>query len=127
MASEGGRVGHVVVGLGLNVNTPAFPDDLATKATSLRLASGRAFDRAEVLAAVLDAFEPLYDDYRAEGPSVAVAAWEPFAALGARCRVAGPGAAVIEGVALGIDPDGALRVRDDAGHVHRILSGEIAT
>lgn len=129
MASEGGRVGHVVVGMGLNVNAAAFPDELAEKATSLRLAGGRALDRAEVLAAVLDAFEPLYDDYRAEGPAVAVAAWEPFAALGARCRVGGPGQTtdVIEGVALGIDADGALRVRDDAGRIHRVISGEIAT
>jgi BirA family biotin operon repressor/biotin-[acetyl-CoA-carboxylase] ligase len=129
MATEGGRVGHVVVGLGLNVNAAAFPDELADKATSLRLAGGRALDRAVVLAAVLDAFEPLYDEYRAEGPTIAAAAWEPFAALGSRCRVGGPGQTtdVIEGVTLGLDPDGALRVRDDAGRVHRVLSGEIAT
>jgi BirA family biotin operon repressor/biotin-[acetyl-CoA-carboxylase] ligase len=129
MATEGGRVGHVVVGLGLNVNAAAFPDELADKATSLRLAGGRALDRAAVLAAVLDAFEPLYDEYRAEGPAVAAVAWEPFAALGSRCRVGGPGQAgdIIEGVTLGLDPDGALRVRDDAGRVHRVLSGEIAT
>jgi BirA family biotin operon repressor/biotin-[acetyl-CoA-carboxylase] ligase len=122
MATEGTRVGHVVVGIGLNVNTAAFPAELAEIATSLRLAGGRALDRTEVLAALLEAFEPLYDDYRAEGPAIVSAAWEPFARLGERARVG-----ALEGVTLGLDPDGALRVRDDAGKVHRVLSGEITT
>jgi BirA family biotin operon repressor/biotin-[acetyl-CoA-carboxylase] ligase len=129
MASEGGRVGHVVVGLGLNVNAAAFPDELAARATSLRLAAGRAFDRAAVLAAVLGAFEPLYDEFQRRGPAAAIAAWQEHAALGERCRVAQPGGAgdPLEGVALGVDADGALRLRDDSGHIHRVLSGEIST
>jgi BirA family biotin operon repressor/biotin-[acetyl-CoA-carboxylase] ligase len=127
MSSEGGQVGHVVVGLGLNVNALAFPAELADRATSLRLVAGRAFDRAAVLAAVLESFEPLYEDYGARGPEAASEAWQPFAALGERCRVGAPGERPIEGVALGVDPDGALRLRDDAGHIHRVLSGEIST
>jgi BirA family transcriptional regulator, biotin operon repressor / biotin---[acetyl-CoA-carboxylase] ligase len=126
MSSEGGRVGHVVVGLGLNVNGTAFPAELADRATSLRLAAGRAFDRADVLAAVLEALEPLYESFVARGPAAATAAWQEFAALGERCRVSGPGAP-LEGVALGVDADGALRVRDDSGSIHRVLSGEIST
>ena len=126
MSSEGGRVGHVVVGLGLNVNTAVFPDELAARATSLRRAAGRAFDLADVLAAVLEALEPLYEDFVARGPAAATAAWQEFAALGERCRVSGPGAP-LEGVALGVDPDGALRLRDDSGTIHRVLSGEIST
>ncbi|HEY2732240.1 MAG TPA: biotin--[acetyl-CoA-carboxylase] ligase [Polyangia bacterium] len=126
MSSEGARVGHVVVGLGLNVNAAVFPTELAERATSLRLAAGRAFDRAAVLATVLEAFEPLYDAYCARGAAVASEAWQPFASLGERCRVSAPGAP-LEGVALGIDADGALRLRDDAGRIHRVLSGEIST
>ena len=33
----------------------------------------------------------------------------------------------LEGIMLGIDADGALRLQDDAGHIHRVLSGEITT
>jgi BirA family transcriptional regulator, biotin operon repressor / biotin---[acetyl-CoA-carboxylase] ligase len=126
MSSEGGRVGHVVVGIGLNVNTSAFPDELAARATSLRLAAGHAFDRAVVLAAVLAAFEPLYETFAAHGPASIGAAWQSFAAMGERCRVSAPGQP-LEGIALGIDPDGALRLRDDSGRIHRVLSGEIFT
>jgi BirA family biotin operon repressor/biotin-[acetyl-CoA-carboxylase] ligase len=124
MASEGERVGHVVVGIGLNVNTLDFPPDIAARATSLRLVAGHFFDRASVVAAILDSFEPLYDDFVARGPAVAVTAWRDHAALGERCRVTAAGAA-LEGVAVGLDPDGALLLRDDAGRVHRVLSGEI--
>lgn len=126
MVSEGERIGHVVVGIGLNVNALTFPDDLAARATSLRRALGTRQDRTALLAELLAAFELLYDEFRAEGPGPAVAAWQEFAALGARWRVSGAGRP-LEGVALGVDPDGALRLRDDAGRVHRVLSGEVLT
>jgi BirA family biotin operon repressor/biotin-[acetyl-CoA-carboxylase] ligase len=121
MASAGGRVEHVVVGIGINVNATAFPDELAERATSLRLATGRPVDRAGVLAALLDAFEPLFEAFEQEGPAPAVAAFTEYAALPQRCRIDDR----LEGVALGVDPDGALRLRDDAGQIHRVISGEV--
>jgi BirA family biotin operon repressor/biotin-[acetyl-CoA-carboxylase] ligase len=121
MASAGERVEHVVVGIGINVNATAFPDGLAGRATSLRLATGQAIDRARLLAGVLNAFEPLYDEFQRHGPAAAIAAFSAYAALPERCRVDDR----LEGVALGVDPDGALRLRDDAGRIHRVISGEV--
>lgn len=131
MATEGVTVSHVVVGIGINVNTRAFPPALAAIATSLRQARAAAggdqiIDRLDVLGAVLCAFEAAYDRFRADGPAAAVALWNPFAALGTRCRVRADGRDV-EGTSLGIDPDGALRIRDDDGRVHRVVSGEVTT
>jgi BirA family biotin operon repressor/biotin-[acetyl-CoA-carboxylase] ligase len=100
-----------------------FPDELAERATSLRLATGQPVDRARVLAALLDAFEPLYDEFERRGPEVAVAAFTEYAGLPDRCRVDDR----LQGVALGVDPDGALRLRDDAGQIHRVISGEVQT
>jgi BirA family biotin operon repressor/biotin-[acetyl-CoA-carboxylase] ligase len=133
MATEGQQVAHVVVGIGLNVNTRQFPAALADKATSLLVARGTAerdaepIDRLEVLVAVLAAFEAAYERFRAEGPGAAVALWNPYAAIGARCRVRTADGSDVEGVSLGLDPDGALRVRDDDGRVHRVVSGEVTT
>jgi BirA family biotin operon repressor/biotin-[acetyl-CoA-carboxylase] ligase len=121
MASAGERVEHVVVGIGINVNTTSFPAELADRATSLRLATGQPIDRARLLAAVLNAFEPLYDDFERRGAAAAVAAFNAYSALPERCRVDDR----LQGVALGIDPDGALRLRDDAGRIHRVISGEV--
>ncbi len=124
MATSGARIEHVVVGIGLNVNGLDFPPELAGRATSLRAALGRPVDRAALLAAVLAAFEPRYAAFEARGPSVAAEAFDAYAALPDRCRVTTAGAP-LEGVALGVDPDGALRVRDDAGEIHRVISGEL--
>lgn len=124
MATEGGRVGHVVVGIGLNVNDTALPPELVDRATSMALAKGHGFDRLQVLDVVLSAFEDFYDDYRASGPAAAVRLWERYGAVGARCRVR-VGEHDLEGVVLGLDPDGALRVAGDDGQVHRVVSGEV--
>jgi BirA family biotin operon repressor/biotin-[acetyl-CoA-carboxylase] ligase len=126
MSSEGDRVGHVVVGLGLNVNGTTFPPELADRATSLRRVTGRALDRGQVVAALLASFEALYDEFCAQGPAPAVAAWRQHAALGERWRVSTPGRdGTLEGIVLDVDADGALRLRDDGGHIHRVLSGEV--
>ncbi len=124
MASEGNRVGHVVVGIGLNVNETALPPELAGRATSMALAQGRSFDRIEVLDTVLCAFEDAYDDFRKNGPAASVRWWEIYGAIGTHARVR-VGEHDLEGKVLGLDPDGALRIAADDGRVHRVVSGEI--
>jgi BirA family transcriptional regulator, biotin operon repressor / biotin---[acetyl-CoA-carboxylase] ligase len=127
MASLGARVQHVVVGVGLNVNALEFPAELAERATSLRRALGRPLDRTRVLGAVLEALEPLYEDFEAHGPATAVAAFSALAGLPDRCRVTAPTRHDdwLEGTAIGVDADGALRLRDDRGEIHRVISGEL--
>jgi len=131
-SSLGERVGFVVVGVGLNVNTTRFPAELADRATSLRLArrdgreeaDGEPLDRGQVLAAVLAAFEPAYERFCALGPPAAVAAWNEHADRDLRCRVR-VGERDVEGVTDGVSADGALRLRADDGTLHLVVSGEI--
>ena len=119
MWTDGDRVRAIVLGVGLNVNCLDFPPELAERATSLQLSVGRAFDRGELLASFLDVFEPRYDDFLAHGPGAGLAEWRRYADLGQVCRRDG-----IEGIAIDIDETGALLVRDAAGQVHRLTSGE---
>jgi BirA family biotin operon repressor/biotin-[acetyl-CoA-carboxylase] ligase len=123
MATDGEAVRHIVVGVGLNVNGLAFPPELAERATSLRMAHGRAFDRVRLLVDFLAAFEPIYDDFLTRGPALGLVQWRRYADLGRVCRINRDGARV-EGIATDIDDDGALLVRDEAGRVHRLISGE---
>jgi len=125
MATSGEEVRHVVVGIGLNVNGQEFPPDLAQRATSLRLALGRACDRAKLLVDFLAAFEPIYGDFLVRGPAAGLQEWRRHADLGRVCRIDRDGARV-EGIATDIDDSGALLVRDDAGRMHRIASGEMS-
>jgi BirA family biotin operon repressor/biotin-[acetyl-CoA-carboxylase] ligase len=120
MASERDRVRHVVVGVGVNVNGTAFPPELAERATSLRLALGRTFDRDALLDAFLAAFEPAFARFVTDGIADTVARWRAHGHLGVRCQVDG-----LHGTALDLDDTGALLVRDDTGRVHRIVSGEV--
>jgi BirA family biotin operon repressor/biotin-[acetyl-CoA-carboxylase] ligase len=128
MASAGGSALHVVVGIGINANGVDFPPEIAGRATSLRRALGRAVDRVELLAALLDAFEPLCEEFERRGPAAAVEAFAAHAAFPAPCRVTAPGRPGdrLEGIALGIDADGALRLQDDTGQIHRVISGELS-
>jgi BirA family biotin operon repressor/biotin-[acetyl-CoA-carboxylase] ligase len=128
MASAGASALHVVVGIGLNANGADFPPEIAERATSLRRALGRPVDRVALLAAVLGALEPLYDEFERRGPAAAVEAFEAHAAFPARCRVTAPGrpGERLTGLALGVDPDGALRLQDDTGQIHRVISGELS-
>lgn len=124
-SSEGGRVAHVVVGIGINVNAESFPAELAGRATSLRLAAGGVrLMRRKVLAGVLQSLQEAYDRFCTTGPAAALSLWEAHASLGARCRGQGERGPV-EGVTVGVAADGALLVRDDTGAAHRIVAGEV--
>ncbi|HEY4186502.1 MAG TPA: biotin--[acetyl-CoA-carboxylase] ligase [Polyangia bacterium] len=125
-ATVGSEVGHVVVGIGLNVNVRDFPEELANRATSLRLVRGAPLARVEVLARVLSSLEAVVDGYLAEGPRTGLTLWEGYADRDLRCRAVIDDRA-IEGVTAGVSPDGSLRIRDDDGAIHRVVSGEVVT
>ena len=124
MASEASRVRYVILGVGINVNAQEFPDDLADRATSLRLVRGQRVDRGDVLAAFIHAFEPIYDDFVAHGPSAALSEWHRYATLGQVCWVDREGGR-IEGVAEGVDELGALLVKTAAGDSVSVHAGEV--
>ncbi len=46
-----------IIGIGVNVNVPSFPDELADTATSLLLETGEPSERAGVLASILRRLE----------------------------------------------------------------------
>ena len=123
MSSEGDRVRHVVLGIGINVNADAFPDDLA-RATSLRLAVGASLDSAALLASFLNAFEPRYDDFVTGGPSAALDEWNRYALLGQPCWIDRPSGRV-DGVAEGVDASGALQIRTASGETIYVHGGEV--
>jgi BirA family biotin operon repressor/biotin-[acetyl-CoA-carboxylase] ligase len=122
------EVRDLVVGIGVNVNHAAadFPASFAAGATSVRLETGVPWDRAPILAGILEGFERRYARFLREGPAILLREWESLSALpkGAPLSVAGP-AGRVEGVFSGIDDEGALLLRGPHGEPHRIAFGEI--
>jgi BirA family biotin operon repressor/biotin-[acetyl-CoA-carboxylase] ligase len=107
--------GWAVLGVGLNVSTRSFPDELSGIATSLAL-EGAVSSREEVLAALVAALDRLL----VAAPADVLAAWRARdALLGA--EVAWNGG---RGRAAGITDGGALRVETEAGVVE-LDAGEV--
>ena len=126
METESDQIRHLVVGLGLNVNTLDFPEELQPSATSLALATGHRFSRVQLLQAWLEEFEGLYDRFLAREFGGILEEWRRLTVtLGRRVTVR-QGPVTIMGQALEVAPDGALMVETDSGEVVRVTSGEIA-
>ncbi len=120
-------VDYVVVGLGLNVNTPAeqIPEDIKDIATSAVIESGRRFSRVELLCAFLQNFEASYEQLKHEGFDPIMAQWRQMTdIIGQQVNVD-----VMDkrftGRVEDVDNDGVLIFRDDENQLHRIFSGDV--
>ena len=63
MSAQFDYVNHIVVGIGINVNMEHIPEELREMATSLRNETGKQINRAELIEAVWEQFEDLYETY----------------------------------------------------------------
>jgi BirA family transcriptional regulator, biotin operon repressor / biotin---[acetyl-CoA-carboxylase] ligase len=119
------RIHHLVIGVGLNVNHASLPKDLEDRATSLRLASGHAQSRLDILLDFLEQFEELLDRFQSDGPQVVVTEWTRHSsfAMGRHVEIA-DGTRVVEGVTRGLNSFGALRVETQRG-IEELYSGEV--
>jgi BirA family biotin operon repressor/biotin-[acetyl-CoA-carboxylase] ligase len=128
LGTEGGRVAHAVVGIGLNINQPGFPAELAALATSLRIETDREWPRDEILTSLLRAIDR---EYRGLGSSPTAKAeivrrfeQASSSARGARVAVDDHGAAQFTGVTEGLDSRGFLRVQTTDG-LRTVMSGGV--
>ena len=67
MSAEGGRIKHIVVGIGINVNNEEFPEELCDKATSMYIETGKFFDREELICDITKEFFAMYDEFLQNG------------------------------------------------------------
>jgi BirA family biotin operon repressor/biotin-[acetyl-CoA-carboxylase] ligase len=120
--------GAVVAGIGVNVNVRAhqLPPEIAERATSIADARDGAIDRAAFVNALLREVAPWIDRFVEGGVPAIAAAWEQRMARQLALRVERGGGAYISGTAVGLDRDGALKLRDDHGVIHRIHAGDVA-
>ncbi|MEW5975889.1 MAG: biotin--[acetyl-CoA-carboxylase] ligase [Acidobacteriota bacterium] len=126
MEAESGRIRHVVLGIGLNVNQDEFPDELADRASSVFLVTGCRFDRSRLLRSVLATFEEHYLDFTRLGSRRVIEEWTSRSPSSHGCNVTvqfqGDS---LTGVTDGINPDGALRVRLESGTIREVVAGDV--
>lgn len=111
---------HVVLGIGINANMRSA-DEVDQEWTSVRLESGKAVDRNQ-LAAQLSLMLRFYlDRHQASGFSAIQEEWEQNHLWQGRAVSLIAGVNRIDGVVMGIDQQGALRLRVDG--VEKVYSG----
>lgn len=120
---------RVILGIGINVTTTraAFPGELAAKASSIFLETGLKISRGSLLLAIVKELEKIFNLLRQEGGfSVILEEWKSYdVTVGRTLQWVTPGGGLVEGVSLGPDNSGQLRVRDRHGHEHLVMSGDI--
>lgn len=126
MQADPDKINAVIIGIGLNVNQQEFPLELKEIATSLSKETNNTFSRIEIISSILHEFHWLYEEFVKNGFSIIKPLWE------AKCHTLGKKITAttmqeeITGIALGIDDDGVLLLRDENGKIHKIYSGDIS-
>ena len=121
-------VKYLVLGIGINVNTGKtdFPEELRTRATSLALEAGKKLSRLGLLNVLIAELEKQYEIYKKKGFPVFAAEWKKNSVImNKRVKVKGL-TETFEGIAVDIDPDGALVLRLNSGELKRIYSGDVS-
>ena len=124
METESDAMSHVIVGVGLNINTPVFPAHLQETATSLA-ATGRTYPRLPIIRAFLAAMDGLYGRFLAQDFAAILQQWRQRAVMLGKTVVIRRGEVVHTGVALDVADDGALLLARPDGGVEKVFSGEI--
>lgn len=116
---EGDRLLGAVLGIGVNVRVRFEVPELEHTATNVETALGRTFDRIDLLRDLLA---------RIEHWALRLGSAELFTTWRAHLVTLGQPVTVgsISGIALDVDPDGALRVQTADGAVQRVMAGDVA-
>ncbi len=123
-----GKIDHIVLGIGLNVNTARslFPEAIRETATSLAEESGQNVSPLELLQCLFGKFEALYVEFLAGGFDKIREQWKAMSnTIGSRVKI-NSGGAEIEGEALDIDSEGFLLLRKGNKDVERVISGDVS-
>ena len=127
MQLDAGRIKHVIVGVGVNVNQMEFAGEGLTYAGSLRGELGMEVDKLEVLVEILGRFRGYYEVFCKEGSlkPMQTAYQSRLANYKKEVTVLDLKGAY-QGVALGINDKGELLVRRADGMVEEVYAGEVS-
>ncbi len=132
MRAEIDAVSYVVAGIGINANMTRMdlPGEVRSTATSLRSEIGRTVDRNQVIAAVLNSLEPIYEDFAARGLSGLAGSISGISAyldepVIIRNRSV-LGSEDLSGIMRGIDGEGRLLLETAPGQIQAISAGDLS-
>jgi len=119
----------IVLGIGINLTSEAFPAELASAAISVAEATGHRSEREKVLAALIAALSNWYALLNENGgDEKIVAAWKSQSsyAEGKLVTVVN-GDERITGITRGLETDGALRLETESGELVTLRAGDVVS
>lgn len=111
---------HVVLGVGINVNMQVA-EQVDQQWTSARLETGRLIDRNQLIASLGEKLRFYLGWHQSSGFAAIQAEWEQNHLWQGRKVALVAGVSQVEGIVLGIDQQGALRLQVDG--VEKVFSG----
>ena len=128
LSAEIEEINYLVVGIGINVNQQKqdFSPEIKDTAISLALATGRSWQRAELLRKILGEYEKQYQLYLTKGFRQTLFFWRELNTTLGKEVVVSTREGSFTGVAEEINEDGCLLVRKDSGEVEVLLAGDVS-
>lgn len=126
MSTEEDSIRYVVVGIGINVNTKDFPEEISKTATSLAIETGHIVRRAPLVASILKAWEGFYETYK-KTLDLSLLKEEynsHLVNIGREVKVLAPKGDYL-GISHGITDTGELIVGTN-GEMREVMSGEVS-
>lgn len=127
MSSEMDRINFVIIGIGVNVNMTKkmLPEELRQIATSLKEEAGRELSRINFIQTLYLNLETWYKRYLNHGFELVRKAWTGYFTMAGKWAKIQQMDKIVEGIAMGIDNDGALLLQEKSGNITRIISGDV--
>ena len=127
MHLQGCEIEDVIVGVGINVNTTKFPEELQDKATSIYLETGRSLVRDSLLQKILVEFQKQYEVFlEVQDLSFIKELYNQMLInRNQEVVVLEPGNE-FSAIALGINETGELLVRRENDNVETVFAGEVS-
>ncbi len=122
---EAGRLDFIVLGAGLNVNQSGFSPELTEKATSLFLATGRKFEREEILQNILVKFDSVYGILKKRDFYRVMKRWRERVTMFGRRIELKVGDRIVQGVFEKVTDEGAIVLGTSSGP-QEFTAGEIS-
>jgi len=125
MYVEANIVKFIILGIGINVNTPNSKLPLGASSLREEVKGKRKFSRLELARELLRQLDKEYHHFKDKGSLKLIARWRNLSAFSGKRVKVSFAHETIEGQAQDIDEQGALIVRLDNGFKQHVLAGDV--
>jgi BirA family transcriptional regulator, biotin operon repressor / biotin---[acetyl-CoA-carboxylase] ligase len=124
---EQAAIDYIVIGIGINVNNTAFPEDIRDMATSLYLEKGERVSRSALIAESMRRLEADYEAFlKTEDLSAILPDYNAhLISMNKEVRVLDP-KGEYTGISRGMDAQGELLVERADGEIIKVYAGEVS-